>query len=125
MSNGPFLLTERLILRPPSAEDLDGWAAFAADPETNRFLGGTKSRPEAWRMLCAMAGAWTIRMPRVAASSRANSASPDLSLTLINARRILTRGVMATGLSAASAMVNGSQNGGGYSSRILSRNVSK
>lgn len=61
MSNGPYLMTERLILRPPSAEDLDGFASFAADPETNRFLGGVKSRPEAWRTLCAMAGAWTIR----------------------------------------------------------------
>ncbi len=61
MSNGPFLLTERLILRPPSAEDLDGWAEFCSDAETNRFLGGTKSRAEAWRMLCAMTGAWTIR----------------------------------------------------------------
>jgi RimJ/RimL family protein N-acetyltransferase len=61
MSSGPFLMTERLILRPPSADDMDGWAAFASDPETNRFLGGTKSRAEAWRSLCAMTGAWTIR----------------------------------------------------------------
>lgn len=61
MSSGPFLLTERLILRPPSAEDFDGWAAFAADPETMRHLGGTKGRPEAWRMFCMMVGAWQIR----------------------------------------------------------------
>jgi RimJ/RimL family protein N-acetyltransferase len=61
MSSGPFLMTERLILRPPSAEDLDGWAAFCADAETTRFLGGPKSRAEAWRMLCTFSGAWTIR----------------------------------------------------------------
>jgi RimJ/RimL family protein N-acetyltransferase len=61
MSNGPFLMTERLILRPPSAEDFEGWAAFHADPETMRFLGGVQGRAEAWRSLCAMAGAWTIR----------------------------------------------------------------
>ena len=61
MSNGPFLLTERLILRPPSSEDMDGWAAFAADPQTTRFLSGPKSRAEAWRDLCTMSGAWTIR----------------------------------------------------------------
>ncbi len=36
-------------------------AAFHADPETMRFLGGVQGRAEAWRSLCAMAGAWTIR----------------------------------------------------------------
>jgi RimJ/RimL family protein N-acetyltransferase len=61
MSSGPFLMTERLILRPPSAEDMDGWAAFHADAETMRFLGGVQTRAEAWRSLCAMAGAWTIK----------------------------------------------------------------
>lgn len=61
MSSGPFLMTKRLILRPPSAADMDGWAAFSADAETMRFLGGTQSRAEAWRGLCGMAGAWTIK----------------------------------------------------------------
>lgn len=61
MSSGPFLITERLILRPPAAEDMDGWAAFHADAETMRFLGGVQSRSEAWRSLCGMTGAWTIR----------------------------------------------------------------
>lgn len=61
MSSGPYLVTERLILRPTSAEDFDGWAAFHADAETMRFLGGTQSRAESWRSLCTMAGAWTIR----------------------------------------------------------------
>jgi RimJ/RimL family protein N-acetyltransferase len=61
MSSGPFLMTERLILRPPSAEDFEGWAAFHADPETMHFLGGVQGRAEAWRSLCAMTGAWTIR----------------------------------------------------------------
>jgi RimJ/RimL family protein N-acetyltransferase len=61
MSNGPFLITERLILRPTSAEDFEGWAAFHADPEAMRFLGGTQVRAEAWRSLCTMAGAWTVR----------------------------------------------------------------
>jgi RimJ/RimL family protein N-acetyltransferase len=61
MSNGPFLMTERLIMRPPSAEDFDRWADFHADAETMTFLGGVQGRAEAWRGLCAMAGAWTIR----------------------------------------------------------------
>lgn len=61
MHNGPILFTRRLILRPPSASDMDRWAAFHADSETMRFLGGTQARSEAWRSLCAMAGAWTVR----------------------------------------------------------------
>lgn len=58
---GPILFTERLILRLPQAEDFDGWAAFQAHEEATRFVGGVQSRPAAWRSLCAMAGAWTIR----------------------------------------------------------------
>jgi RimJ/RimL family protein N-acetyltransferase len=60
VSIGPTLETERLILRVPAAEDLDAWAAFAADPEVTRFLGGTGDRAMAWRQLCTMAGAWVI-----------------------------------------------------------------
>jgi RimJ/RimL family protein N-acetyltransferase len=61
MSSGPFLMTERLILRPPIADDFENWAAFCAEPDTMRFLGGVQTRSEAWRTLAAMAGAWTIR----------------------------------------------------------------
>jgi RimJ/RimL family protein N-acetyltransferase len=60
MTSGPFLVTERLILRPPSREDLDGFAAFHADAETMRFLGGPVGRGQSWRVLCTMAGAWSI-----------------------------------------------------------------
>lgn len=61
MIAGPTLFTERLILRPLAAEDFEAWADFHADPETMRFLGGVQSRAAAWRSLCAMAGAWSIR----------------------------------------------------------------
>jgi RimJ/RimL family protein N-acetyltransferase len=61
MINGPVLVTERLILRPPGAEDLDGWAEMSLEEETMRHIGGTQSRAGAWRQLCAMAGAWHIR----------------------------------------------------------------
>jgi RimJ/RimL family protein N-acetyltransferase len=61
MSDGPVLQTERLILRLPRAEDFDAWAAFAADEEAARYLGGAQGRSDAWRGLCTMAGAWTIR----------------------------------------------------------------
>lgn len=58
--NGPVLFTERLILRRPQASDLDALAAFNADAETMRFLGGPIARSLAWRQLCAMSGAWDI-----------------------------------------------------------------
>ncbi|MAW99308.1 MAG: GNAT family N-acetyltransferase [Sphingomonas sp.] len=57
----PVLTTKRLILRLPEAADLDGWAAFSADPETMAYLGGVQSRAESWRALCTMRGAWDIR----------------------------------------------------------------
>lgn len=56
----PILFTERLILRRPAAEDLDGWAAFSADPVATEHLGGPVERSVAWRQLCTMAGAWEI-----------------------------------------------------------------
>ncbi len=59
--NGPVLATERLILRPMQADDFERWALFHADAETMRFLGGVNDRAAAWRSLCAMTGAWTIR----------------------------------------------------------------
>ncbi|MEH6789778.1 GNAT family N-acetyltransferase [Parasphingorhabdus sp.] len=54
------LETERLILRPPSADDFEDWAAFQADEDTMAHIGGTKSRAESWRSLCAMVGAWHV-----------------------------------------------------------------
>ena len=56
-----MLETERLTLRPLAAYDLEPWVAFHADPVTMRYLGGVQSREVAWRGLCTMAGAWTIR----------------------------------------------------------------
>lgn len=60
MSLGPTLETARLILRPPIAEDFDAWAAFVADEEAGRYLGGAQPRPVAWRGMCTMTGAWTV-----------------------------------------------------------------
>jgi RimJ/RimL family protein N-acetyltransferase len=60
VSGYPVLETERLTLRVPDASDLDGWAAMAADEATMRFIGGVAPRPEAWRQLCTMRGAWDI-----------------------------------------------------------------
>jgi RimJ/RimL family protein N-acetyltransferase len=57
---GPTLETARLILRPPQAEDFEALVAFFADEETMRHLGGVQPPTAAWRMLCTMAGAWSI-----------------------------------------------------------------
>ena len=58
---GPVLFTERLLLRPPLAEDFEGWAAFQADEGATRFVGGAQERAAAWRSFCTQAGAWQIR----------------------------------------------------------------
>jgi RimJ/RimL family protein N-acetyltransferase len=57
----PRLETDRLILRPPEPGDLEPWTAFLADGEAQRFLGGAQPRPLAWRQICVMTGAWTMR----------------------------------------------------------------
>jgi len=60
MNNKPMIVTERLILRPPAAEDFEGFAEFGADEDTMLHLGGVQSRAEAWRGMCAIAGSWQI-----------------------------------------------------------------
>ena len=61
MINGPILVTQRMILRPPSAEDFESWARFHGDAESMRHLGGVQGRSQAWRALCTMVGAWHVR----------------------------------------------------------------
>jgi RimJ/RimL family protein N-acetyltransferase len=58
---GPVLETERLLLRLPEERDFDAWAAFMADPEASRFVGGVQSRAAAWRGFAAVVGCWTLR----------------------------------------------------------------
>jgi len=53
--------TDRLILRPPRGEDFDGWAAYMADAEAVRFIGGFQPRATAWRGFLTMVGAWAIQ----------------------------------------------------------------
>lgn len=57
---GPTLETARLVLRPPTADDLAPYTAFMADPESARYLGGVQTPATAWRGLATIAGAWTI-----------------------------------------------------------------
>jgi RimJ/RimL family protein N-acetyltransferase len=53
--------TERLILRPPIREDFEPYATNMADAEAARFIGGTQSRPVAWRGFLTLTGAWMIQ----------------------------------------------------------------
>jgi RimJ/RimL family protein N-acetyltransferase len=55
------LETPRLLLRPTQPQDFEGWAAFMADPESARFVGGVQPRPIAYRGFLSMAGAWAIQ----------------------------------------------------------------
>jgi RimJ/RimL family protein N-acetyltransferase len=57
---GPTLETDRLVLRPPRAEDFDAWAAMLADPVAAHFIGGVQPAGAAWRNLAAMTGGWVI-----------------------------------------------------------------
>ncbi|MEQ9504793.1 MAG: GNAT family N-acetyltransferase [Hyphomonas sp.] len=61
MTRGPVIETERLILRPPLAEDYEGFCELMADEDNARFIGGVQPREAVWRTLCTMSGAWTIR----------------------------------------------------------------
>ncbi|MCO6184937.1 GNAT family N-acetyltransferase [Rhizobium sp. L1K21] len=56
----PILETERLILRLPQADDLDGWSRLMADEAASLFIGGPMDRTGAWANLCLMRGAWDI-----------------------------------------------------------------
>ena len=57
----PEILTERLLLRPPTASDFEGFARFASDEEVMRFLGGVQPRALAWRSFLTISGAWQIQ----------------------------------------------------------------
>ena len=54
------LETERLLLRPPAAEDFEAFAAFCADPRTMQHLGGVQVPSVAWRSLAALTGSWQL-----------------------------------------------------------------
>ncbi len=58
---GPTLHTERLILRPPCEDGLEGYAALYSDEEAARHIGGVKDRAQAWRALASLMGMWVMR----------------------------------------------------------------
>lgn len=60
MAIGPTLETDRLILRPPTAEDFPSFCAMYADAEVMQHLGGVQGPELTWRSMCTSTGAWTI-----------------------------------------------------------------
>ena len=57
----PEIETERLILRPPRADDFEAYLEMCADPETFRFSErGPMSSDEAWTRLLRHAGHWSL-----------------------------------------------------------------
>lgn len=56
----PVIETDRLILRPFRAGDLDAHAAVLADPEAARFIGGPQTREQAWRGMMIAPGMWAL-----------------------------------------------------------------
>ncbi len=61
MDTVPVIETSRLTLRGWRDEDLDGLAHMMADPAVTRFLGGTLSRNNTWRVMATFVGHWTLR----------------------------------------------------------------
>lgn len=57
----PRLETDRLVLRGMREGDFETWAAFMADPEVMRFLGGPMARSDAWRTVAMTLGHWELR----------------------------------------------------------------
>ena len=56
------LETDRLLLRPFRADDIDAYAAMCADPEVMKFMGsGPMTREDAWRHMAMLVGHWTLR----------------------------------------------------------------
>ncbi len=60
MTLGPTLTTARLILRPPTHADFDGYAQMGSEEETMRFIGGLAPRDASWRALASLAGSWAL-----------------------------------------------------------------
>jgi RimJ/RimL family protein N-acetyltransferase len=57
----PVIETERLSLRGWREGDLPAFAEFWADEDTARFVGGTCSREQAWRLMAMYVGHWVLR----------------------------------------------------------------
>ncbi|MBI3439750.1 MAG: GNAT family N-acetyltransferase [Proteobacteria bacterium] len=57
---GPTIETARLLLRPPSQDDFDGFIAMGSEADTMRFIGGVKPPDAVWRQMATLAGSWAL-----------------------------------------------------------------
>src|SRR3989442_91410 len=57
----PTLQTDRLLLRPFSAADVDAYAELNANQEVMRYIDKVQDREAAFRSLCANIGHWHVR----------------------------------------------------------------
>jgi len=57
----PELATERLILRGWKMEDFPAYAAFFADADLRKYVGGALPAAEAWEGFCGDLGQWMLR----------------------------------------------------------------
>lgn len=55
-----MLETERLILRQPTADDFEPFAAMFTEPQVTQFIGGALSRTDAWARLLRDVGHWAL-----------------------------------------------------------------
>ena len=61
MTTVPLLLTDRLVLRPHRADDLDGCAAIWGDARVVRFIGrAVQDRQAVWFRILRYAGMWSL-----------------------------------------------------------------
>lgn len=56
-----ILETERLVLRPFRESDFPAFAAFSADEESTRYVGGTLDEGASWRVMASLCGHWHLR----------------------------------------------------------------
>lgn len=57
---GPTIETARLILRPPIADDFDGFCRFHSDPQSTQYIGGLQPPSVVWRTMRAGVGSWYL-----------------------------------------------------------------
>ncbi len=60
LSNTPTLETERLILRAPGPQDADAYIRFYQSDRA-RYVGGPKTKREAWNFFGTVLGHWVLR----------------------------------------------------------------
>lgn len=61
LTDTPVLETERLILRPPRAGDVDAWCAFFGSGRARFIGGGDDDLGRCWRAFATLVGHWSLR----------------------------------------------------------------